>query len=123
MLEKLYIFPVVGRILSKITKVCKITKIYYSFRKYKLWFQIRDSIPNHIVLLIASIMIWENKITESSIESFAAKIRTEKDQAMVNGLLKALEKRESEWKPRQILKRLSEALKQVRSTQNKKKKA
>ena len=68
-------------------------------------------------------MVWENKITEGSVESFAAKIRTEKDQAMVNGLLKALEKRESEWKPRQILKRLSEALKQVRSTQNKKKKA
>ena len=86
-------------------------------------FLIRGCIPNHIVLIIASIMIWENKITESSIESFAAKIRTEKDQAMVNGLLKALEKRESEWKPRQILKRLSEALKQVRSTQNKKKKA
>ena len=68
-------------------------------------------------------MIWENKLTESSVETFAAKIRTEKDQAMVNSLLKVLEKRESERKPRQIFKRLSQALKQVRSTQNKKKKA
>ena len=71
----------------------------------------------------ASILIWEQKLTESSVESFAANIRTENHQAMVNSLLKVLEKRDSETKPRQMFKRLSEALKQVRTTQNKRRKA
>jgi len=53
-------------------------------------------------------------LTEASVETFAAKVRTEKDQGMVNGLIKALEKREGERIPRMLLKRLSEALKQIR---------
>ena len=74
------------------------------------------------LLFSASVLIWEQKLTDASVESFAAKIRTENDQAMVNGLIKVLEKRESERKPRLMFKRLSEALKQVRTTQNKRKK-
>ena len=60
-------------------------------------------------------------MTDASAESFAAKIRTEQDQTMVNGIIKALEKRESESKPRLLLKRLSEALKQLRTPIKKKK--
>ena len=59
-------------------------------------------------------------MTDASVESFATKIRTEQDQIMVNGLIKALEKRESEKKPRLLLKRLSEALKQIRTPIKKK---
>ena len=61
-------------------------------------------------------------MTEASVETFAAKVRTEKDQGMVNGLIKALEKREGERIPRMLLKRLSEALKQIRTSNIKSKK-
>jgi hypothetical protein len=60
-------------------------------------------------------------LTDASAESFAAKIRTQQDNTMVNGLIKALEKREIETKPRLLVKRLSEALKQLRTPIKKKK--
>ena len=75
------------------------------------------------LIFIASLLLWEYKLTQASVETFAAKVRTEKDQGMVNGLIKALEKREGEMIPRMLLKRLSEALKQIRTSNIKKKKA
>ena len=66
-------------------------------------------------------MIWEQKLTEGSAESFVAKISTDQDQTMLNGMIKTLEKREGEKTPRLLLKRLSEASKQLRTPIKKKK--
>ena len=78
-------------------------------------------IKSHIIFsyFLASIIVWEHKLTEPSVESFVAKIRTEQDQTMLNTLIKMLEKRESETKARLLLKRLSEASKQLRSPHKK----
>ena len=74
-----------------------------------------------IFIFVASILVWEQKLTDTCAETFASKIRTEQDQTMVNGLIKSFEKRESETVPRLLLKRLSEAMKQLRTPIKKKK--